>query len=268
MSALDVRVEAALETFDEDCRWELIGGIVGECPDDVLEMCRRLLCGPMACERTLGADVMGRLVGVDPGARPAAMSALTAALSGETDACAVASIVAALGHVGFVEALDVIVPLAGNSDPGVRLAVAFAVATLSPQPLSRDVRFALIRLSGDAEPEVRDWATFGLGTLSNDDGPDVRAALLARAEDPQHTTRAEALFGLAVRRDPRAVPHLIRALESPMVVGLELDAAAETRDPRLLPALWALQRAGLADAVRVRRAIDRCSGQNRPVLLA
>ena len=130
------------------------------------------------------------------------------------------------------------------------------------------MRFALIKLSGDSEPEVRDWATFGLGTLSSDDGPDVRAALLARAEDPYHTTRAEALFGLAVRRDPRAVPHLIRALESPTVVGLELDAAAEARDPRLLPALWALQRAGLADAVRVRRAIDRCAGQDRPVLLA
>jgi len=47
-----------------------------------------------------------------------------------------------------------------------------------------------------------------------------------------------------------------------------LDAAAEARDPRLLPALWALQRAGLADAVRVRRAIDRCSGQKRQALLA
>jgi HEAT repeat protein len=268
MRALDVRVEAALATVDEDCRWELIDGIVGECPDDVLEKCQQLLRDETARERTLGADILGRFVGVDAGARPAALTALQAALSSETDACAMASMVAALGHVGAPEALGRIIQLAGNPDAGVRLAVAFAVATLSPQPLSRDVRFALIKLSGDSEPEVRDWATFGLGTLSNDDGPDVRAALLARAEDPYHTTRAEALFGLAVRRDPRAVPHLIRALESPAVVGLELDAAAEARDPRLLPALWALQRAGLADAVRVRRAIDRCAGQERPVLLA
>jgi HEAT repeat protein len=268
MRALDVRVEAALASVDEDCRWELIGGIVRDCPDDVLQLCLRVLRDAAAHERTLGADVLGRLVGIDPGARPAALTALLDALSVETDSCAVASIVAALGHIGSADALGRIVPLAGNSDAGVRLAVAFAVATLSPQPLSRDVRFALIKLSGDAEPEVRDWATFGLGTLSSDDGPDVRAALLARTEDAYHTTRAEALFGLAVRRDPRAVPHLIRALESPAVVGLELDAAAEARDPRLLPALWALQRAGLADAVRIRRAIDRCSGQERPVLLA
>ena len=268
MRAVDIRVDAALATIDEDCRWELIGGIVGECPDDVLEISRRLLRGETAGERTLGADVIGRLIGTDPGARPVALTALLVALAPETYTCAQASMVAALGHVGSSEALDLILPLAGHSDPGVRLAVAFAVATLSPQPLSRDVRFALIKLSGDTEPEVRDWATFGLGTLSTDDGPDVRAALLARTGDSQHTTRAEALFGLAVRRDPRAVPHLIRALESPAVNPLELDAAAEARDPRLLPALWALQRAGLADAVRVRRAIDRCSGSDRPFLQA
>jgi HEAT repeat protein len=268
MRPLDVRVEAALASVDEDCRWELIGGIVGECPDDVLETAQRLLRGDTARERTLGADIAGRLVAIDAGARSAVLNGLQTALSTETDACAMASMVAALGHVGSPDALEMIVPLAGESDPGIRLAVAFALATLSPQPLGVDVRFALIRLSGDSEPEVRDWATFGLGTLSSDDGPDVRAALLARAEDPQHTTRAEALFGLAVRRDPRAVPHLIRALESPTVVGLEVDAAAEASDPRLLPALWALQRAGLADAARLRRAIDRCSGSKRQALLA
>jgi HEAT repeat protein len=268
MGALEVRVEAALATLDEDCRWELIAGIVEECPDDVLETCRRLLRGDDSRSRTLAADVLGRLVGVDPGARAAAAEALGAALAVEKEPCALASMVAALGHVGTAEPLPTIVGLAGSTDSGVRLAVAFAVATLSPQPLGRDERFALIKLSGDAESEVRDWATFGLGTLSSDDGPDVRAALLARADDASHETRAEALFGLAVRRDPRAVPHLIRALQSPSVAGLELDAAAEAADPRLLPALWALQRAGLADAVRVRRAIDRCSGSERPIYLS
>jgi hypothetical protein len=64
------------------------------------------------------------------------------------------------------------------------------------------------------------------------------------------------------------VPHLIRALESLTVDGLEVDAAAASADPRLLPALWALQRAGGTDEVRLRRAIDRCSGRDRPALLS
>jgi HEAT repeat protein len=172
--------------------------------------------------------------------------------------------VAALGHVGDPATLDLVFPLAAHKNAEVRLAVAFAVATLSLQPLGPQARIALIRLSRDDNSEVRDWATHALGTLSDVDGPDVRAALLARADDDCHQARAEALYGLAVRRDPRAVPHLIRALQSPQVWGIEVDAAAAAADPRLLPALWALKLSGLADGMRLHKAIDRCSASARP----
>jgi len=266
MRQLDARIDTALAAYDEECRWDLIDGILTECPDDVLEVCVGLLRGDLDRGRTLGADVVGRLVGVEPGCRIAAVESLLAALATEKTPSATASIVAALGHVGDPGTLGRVFPLADDPDPAVRLAVAFAVATIGPQPLAPEARTALIRLSRDADPEVRDWATFGLGTLTDADGPEVRAALLARAEDVSHEARAEALFGLAVRRDPRAVPHLIRALQSPLVGVLEVDAAAASADPRLLPALWALQQAGGTDQFRVRRAIDRCSGRDRPAL--
>ncbi len=266
MNPLEIRIQAALQAYDEDCRWELVYGIVSECHDKVLEASRRLLDDRSPRARTLGADIMGRLVASDEGMRDEVVDSLVQALTHEQDPGALASVIAALGHSADAAPLAAIVGMAGHSDPGVRLAVAFAVATIGSDPLGRDARYALIKLSGDGEPEVRDWATFGLGTLIVDDGPDVRAALLARMEDSQRTTRAEALFGLAVRRDPRAVPHLIRALQSPGVGQLELDAAAEAADPRLLPALWALQRAGLGDAGRVLRAIDRCSEKDRAAL--
>jgi hypothetical protein len=266
MRPLDIRIDAALGTYDQDCRWDLIGGILTECPDDVLEAATGLLCSDADHGRTLGADILGRFVGIEPDSGPVVGEALLAALAIEKAATARASIVAALGHLGDAGTLGRVFPLAADASAEVRLAVAFAVATISPQPLAPEARTALIRLSRDEDPEVRDWATFGLGTLSDDDGPEIRAALLARAEDAHHEARAEALFGLAVRRDPRAVPHLIRALRSPLVAGLELDAAAAAADPRLLPALWALQQAGVADEVRVRRAIDRCSGASRPAL--
>jgi HEAT repeat protein len=268
MRPLDVLLEAALGTFNEDCRWELIGGVLRECPDDVLEAARDLLAGPTDRERTLGADILGRLVGVEPKAKCAVQTAVLAAVAVERSPGPLASIVAALGHIGDPGSLGVVFPHAADPNAQVRLAVAFTVATISPQPLVPEARTTLIGLSRDKDPEVRDWATFGLGTLSDADGPDVRAALLARAEDVHHEARAEALFGLAVRHDPRAVPHLIRALQSPMVGGLEVDAAAAAADPRLLPALWALRNAGIADEVRLRRAIDRCSGRDRQALVS
>ena len=268
MRPLDTLIEAALGTYDDDCRWDLIGGVLRECSDDVLEVASALLVSPIERERTLGADILGRLVGVEPNSRGAVQKAIMAALAFERAAAPLASIVAALGHVGDPGTLGLVFPLADSPSAEVRLAVAFAVATISPQPLAPEARAALIGLSRDVNPEVRDWAIFGLGTLSDADGPDIRAALLARAEDDNHEARAEALFGLAVRHDPRAVPHLIRELQSPLVGGLEVDAAAAAADPRLLPALWALQQAGVADEVRVRRAIDRCSGRDRPALLS
>jgi len=266
MRPLDVRIEAALGAYDEDCRWDLIGGILTECPDDVLEAGTRLLWGEIERGRTLGADILGRLVGVEPSSRPLVLETLLAALAVEGSPAPLASIVAALGHVGDAGPLGQLLPFADHRSAEVRLAVAFAVATISPQPIAPDGRTALIRLSRDTDPEVRDWATFGLGTLSDVDGPDVRAALLARAEDTHHEARAEALFGLAVRHDTRAVPHLIRALQSPLVGGLEVDAAAASADPRLLPALWALRQAGVTDEGRLRRAIDRCSGRDGTAL--
>jgi len=268
MRPLDVLVDAALGTYEEDCRWELIGGILRECSDDVLELGIVLLQSRLERERTLGADILGRLVGVEPLSHGAVLAAMLQALSAEKASGPLASMVAAIGHIGDPGTLALVFPLAADPSAAVRLAVAFAVATVSPQPLAPEARAALIRLSRDVDPEVRDWATFGLGTLSDADGPDVRAALLARAEDAHHEARAEALFGLAVRHDPRAVPHLIRALQSPLVGGLEVDAAAVAADPRLLPALWALQQSGTADEVRLRHAIDRCSGRDRQALLS
>jgi HEAT repeat protein len=266
MRTLDVLVDAALRAIDQDCRWDLVGSIVKECPDEVLELSLVMLRGTAERERTLAADVLGRLVGVEPGSCDAIRAALLDALSGEEADGTTASIVAALGHMGDPSVTERVAPFSRHHCAEVRLAVAFAVATVasdsdSPAPEARAV---LIRLSEDEESEVRDWATFGLGTLSAADGPDVRAALLARTEDANRNTRAEALFGLAVRHDPRAVPQLIRALQASQVGSLVVEAAAAAADPRLLPALLALQYSGEGDPGKVRKAIDRCSGRDRP----
>jgi HEAT repeat protein len=82
--------------------------------------------------------------------------------------------------------------LAGRRDPG-------AVA-------------ALMELTADEEPEVRDWATFALGTLVAQDTPELRDALAGRLADEDADTRVEAVHGLAMRGDLRAAEPALELL--------------------------------------------------------
>ena len=89
----------------------------------------------------------------------------------------------------------------------------------------------LITLMHDPHELVRDWATFGLGTLSDHDTPAIREALLRRLADRDEIVRAEALKGLAERRDPRMVEPLIKEMntdhEDPLMMANYLLAAAK-----------------------------------------
>ena len=84
---------------------------------------------------------------------------------------------------------------------------------------------ALCVLSADADDEVRNWATFGLGTQTEADTPSIRDALAARLGDVDETVRGEAMVGLAKRNDPRVHLAVRMALEEPEPLDLVLEAA-------------------------------------------
>jgi HEAT repeat protein len=72
----------------------------------------------------------------------------------------------------------------------------------------------LIALTADEDEEIRNWATSNLETQAHLDSPPIRAALLARLNDENADTRAEALYGLAKRKDARVVPAVLREFEA------------------------------------------------------
>lgn len=102
---------------------------------------------------------------------------------------------------------------------------------------------ALLRAMVDDSGKVRDWATFGLSRLDVN-SPATRDALAARLQDPDEDTSGEAAVGLAMRKDPRVYPELVKHLASRDVGNLYVQAAAELADPRLLPFLLALEAGG------------------------
>ncbi|WP_326695074.1 ankyrin repeat domain-containing protein [Streptomyces sp. NBC_01766] len=193
-------------------------------------------------QRAFAADVLGQL-GFATQDRPFVARSLpllldladrtAQAADSAGDDVLIASVVQALGHHGDRAALPAILRHAGHPDPEVRLRVALALHGLVEAADSAAVD-ALIVLSEDSHPRVRDWATLGLATVDADT-PRLREALAARLDDADPDTAAEAARGLVMRGDPRATDTLIRILadEDPdgYAHGTALEAVGDVADP-------------------------------------
>jgi HEAT repeat protein len=119
-----------------------------------------------------------------------------------------AAIAGALGNLGEPYGTDWLLRLHRHPDAGVRDVVADALAGRGdPRAIE-----ALIELSADPDPDIRDWSTFALGALAPADTPALREALVARLDDDDPETAVEAIHGLALRGDTRAVEAALRRL--------------------------------------------------------
>jgi HEAT repeat protein len=209
---------------------------------EALAAAQRLCGSPEAVCRALGVDILAQLGAAAGGdltrhvLHPAIVEGLLETAGAERDPLVLAALAVAFGHRRDLRCLPVLAGWRTHPDPEVRHAVAVSAGTLQV-PAAYDV---LIELSGDPEPWVRDWATFGLARQTDADFPRLRDALAARTGDPDRDTRTEAVYGLATRGDPRAIPALLDLLATPAPDGdiADLDEAlhalaAATDDPRL-----------------------------------
>ncbi|MVO09989.1 hypothetical protein GOQ30_12530 [Flavobacterium sp. TP390] len=72
----------------------------------------------------------------------------------------------------------------------------------------------LIELSNDKDSDIRNWATFGIGTQLNNDSKEIRNALWNRVTDNDEATKLEAISGLAKRKDKKVKNILKTELEN------------------------------------------------------
>jgi hypothetical protein len=115
------------------------------------------------------------------------------------------------------------IPTRQASPPHFSVAVTLPAVGFDDQVLA-----ALRRLSADEKSDVRDWATFGLGQSESTD-PSVISALLARADDLDDDTRAEAILRLARARHASARRLIDREMERE-AHGSLIDEALEELD--------------------------------------
>lgn len=140
-----------------------------------------------------------------------AVDAALAVAESESDQFALAATIFALGHLGDARGLPLIIRHTYHTDCEVRYAVAFALGNFANDEQAIE---HLMVLMADVDEDVRDWATFAVGTQSDVDTPEIRAALNERLNDPFWDAKLEGIMGLAKRRDMRALPHIIEALKN------------------------------------------------------
>jgi HEAT repeat protein len=98
----------------------------------------------------------------------------------------------------------------------------------------------LIALSKDVDFDVKNWATFGLGSQCDVDNSSLRQALIDRTTDSDPEIRGEALIGLARRKDDRVINKIERELTGEFNGAWSIEAASLHPSKKFKPLLETL----------------------------
>jgi HEAT repeat protein len=222
-----------------DDRWDFIWLLQSRGDREVLDRAIGLTQSCNSVERTIGIQILGQLGSPDRTFPDECLTTLTRLLQDESDPLILQSIGIALGYLNDPRAIEPQLKFCLHPDWEVRYGV---VLTMNGHEDERAIA-ALIKLSTDEHPHVRNWATFGLGSLIDMDTPEIREALYQRllledtVDEEMNEIHGEALVGLASRQDERILPKLIEHLMSKNLSVLPIEAAEKFANPQLLPAL-------------------------------
>jgi HEAT repeat protein len=229
-------LRAALTEEGEDPARDAIGVLHWRGSPDIFEATQQLCASADAHEREVGVDILGQLGYRDDAFQEEAVTILLGMLEHEQNPGVLGSIAAALGHRKDPRAIEPLTRLKSHPVEDVRFGVVLGLLTHEDEQAIN----TLIELSTDVASDVRDWATFGLGSMIESDTPEIRAALMARTTDEDGDTVGEAMVGLARRHDERVVDVILAERERGWYGSLLFEAAEEIADPRLYPTLVAL----------------------------
>lgn len=260
----------ALRHWHADDGWRAVQELQLRGSPTLLATITAMSTSPRSRRRAVGLSIAGQLMHHPGGecamyAEEATQQLLLNGLS-DPHHDVVRAAVSGLGHRPHAASVQALLRLSMSGDSQMRWQVAVALGSYEES----EAIDGLIRLSSDPSNEVRDWATFGLGTLRDDDTPEIRAALRRNLSDSDQDVRGEALVGLARRGDDGIVETLITLL-TPECHVYELDAAEALADARLVAPLQALSKAAGTSSgnaywqARLDEALEACSGQAVPV---
>ena len=209
--------------------------------DTAIGLCR----GRLAVERRQGVSVLSLFRGKYGKEHPfhqETLDLLRGMLEREKRITVIHMLLWGLSQLDDDRAVRPIAELTNHANKWIRKSVAIALTSFAGE--SEHALRALIDMCRDPDRDVRDWATFGLGSqfeLGNLDLPEAHEVLWERAEEEDREIRSQALRGLVFRGDNVPNERLIAELQADELYDDILEAVEMIADPVFLPYLLRLR---------------------------
>lgn len=206
------------------------------------ELAARLSMSNIARERRVAADILAQLGWQERTYLSESIEILLRLLN-DPDVEVLQAAAIACGHRKSSLSVARLVELGKHPNAQVRYGVSYGLAGQDePSAIA-----ALLLLSKDEDRDVRDWATFALGSQTDIDTPELRDALRARLTDSDPEIRGEALVGLGRRKDEHLKKAVLGELSGEFHGDWAFEAAEAIADPDLIPALEGMRARMSAD---------------------
>lgn len=198
----------------------------------VFYKCETFLRSGNEKERVIAAEILSQLA---PPPRPFIKETLKLffeVLEKENNSQVISTIFYGIGHNNehlTEKETELICSFKKNKDLDIKHGLVFALGGIKHM-IAIDT---LIELSNDKNNRIRDWATFELGSQTDEDNQKIRMALFDRTNDRHMNTKQEAILGLAKRKDERVKEIINRELQEIVNYNCLLFEAIEELDDKV-----------------------------------
>lgn len=193
--------------------WENVGELRKRPNKEVYSKAFKLANSESEQEKIIGIYVLAQL-GFDPRFQQAKTIELYfKLLENEKSPKVISAILSSISHnnenINDIQ-ISKLVEYKTHKFVNVRFELALAISCLENEIAIK----TLIKLSTDKDSDIRNWATFGIGTQLDNDTEEIRIALWNRVSDKDESTKLEAISGLAKRKDKKIKEVLKTELEN------------------------------------------------------
>ena len=181
--------------------WKYISELRKRKSKDIFEKSIELTKSEISKEKIIGINVLAQF-GYPRLQQKEILKRYFSLLKTDKDKNVISSILYAIGHNNdnlTEKQIDIVCSFKNHKSVNVRHGLVSAILAIDKtKPIN-----TLIQLTKDKDSDIRDWATFGIGTQIETDNLIIRETLWERINDSDENTRFEAIIGLAKRKDQK-----------------------------------------------------------------